>query len=149
MSNNAVLCISDNTKTVRLTAYSCKPAVLLIQLDNNLRAINSFDIDELVTSLLENGFDLDADTNAAFTPVDMCTNTLVNWAWLLDLENKTLKYWDVTAALNGLEETIREDSISPLDYLNWMSTDKVEEYKSIIVETEQKLKELDVSIVNY
>jgi len=149
MSNNSVLCVTNNLKTVRLTVYACKPAVFLIQLDNNLRATSSFNIDELVTNLLENGFDLDAETSAAFTPADMCSDTIVNWAWLLDVENKTLKYWDVTAALNGIEETIKKESISPLDYLNWMSVDKVEDYKSIIVENEQKLKELGVEIVNF
>ncbi|MFV1985171.1 MAG: hypothetical protein ACC657_16600 [Thiohalomonadales bacterium] len=149
MSNNAVFCISNNNKTVRLTVYRCKPNVFLKQLETTLCNTNNFDIDELVMAFIENGFDLDAETSASFTPADMCTSSLVNWAWLLDTESKMLSYWDVTAALNGLLETIKQDSISPLEYSNWLGSDAVEDYKSQVRESENMLDDIGVIITNF
>jgi len=149
MSNNAVICISDNNKTVRLTVYACKPVVFLMLIEKFLSAVPSSDIDELVMLFLDNGFELDAETSATFTPADMCTSTLVNWAWLLDTENKKLSYWDVTAALNGMQETIEQQSTSPLDYVNWMRSDAVDEYKSLVLEQQRKLNDIGVEIVNF
>jgi len=149
MSNNAVLCISNNNKTIRLTIYACKPAVFLMQFEKFASSINDFDIDELVTLLLENGFDLDAETSLDFSAVDMCTSTLVNWAWLFDTENKTLSYWDVTAALNGIQETIEQDPISPLDFANWTKADAAEDYKSHVIESNEKLNNLGIKIINF
>ncbi len=153
MSNNAVVCISNNNKTIRLSVYSCKPNVFLTQLDKLISAFknsgNSVDIDELVMALIETGFDLEAESSNSFTATDMTTNTLVNWAWLLDLESNTLHYWDVTAALNGMQETIEQDSISPLDYCNWLGSDAVEDYKSAVTNTKNNLTELGVTINNF
>ncbi len=153
MSNNAVFCISNSNKTVRLTVYRCKPNVFLTQLEKLLATIknsgNEFEIDEMVMTLIENGFDLDAESNSRFTAQDMNTNTLVNWAWLLDLDKNSLHYWDVTAALNGMQQTIEQDSISPLDHCNWIGTDAVTDYKSAVTAIEGKLKEVGITIVNF
>ncbi len=149
MSNNAVFCISNNTKTVRLTVYRCKPNIFLMQLEKALTTVSSLDVDDLVMYFIDNGFELDADTSASFNTADMCTNSLVNWAWLLDLDNKTLQYWDVTAALNGLQYTIGQNSISPLDYSNWLGSDVVDKYKSDIVSCENKLNNIGIKILNY
>jgi hypothetical protein len=153
MSNNAVFCISNNNKSVRLTVYRCKPNIFLNQLEKLLGSIlnngNDINIDELVEALIENGFDLDSENSENFTAADMCTSTLVNWAWLLDLENNTLKYWDVTAALNGMQDTIEQESISPMDFCNWIGSDAVADFKESVNASESKLKEIGITITNY
>lgn len=149
MSNNAVFCITNKIKTIRLTVYRCKPDVFLLQLEKILKTLDNPDIDELVIMLLDNGFDLDFETSAAYTADDMCTHTLVNWAWLLDLDNKTLSYWDVTAALNGILETIEQNSISPLDYANWLGRDVVEDFEFRINERKKNLENIGISIINF
>ncbi len=149
MSNNAVFCVSDNTKTIRLTVYRCKPNVFLAQLAQNLNALSEWNIDELVMLLLDNGFELDAETAGSFNPADMCTQLLVNWAWLLDLENKTLHYWDVTAALNGMLQTIEQSSISPMDYSHWLASDAIDDYETQVDDSKNKLQNSGVTIANF
>jgi len=153
MSNNAVFCISNNDKTIRLTVYRCKPNVFLNQLDNLITVIknnaSSIDIDELVMALIENGFDLEAQSESSFTTSDMSTNTLVNWAWLLDLETNSLHYWDVTAAVNGMQETIEQESVGPLDYCNWLGSDAVADYKLAVTNSNNNLLELGITINNF
>ncbi len=149
MSHNAVFCISNNSKTVRLTVYRCKPNVFLTQLERALTTVSSFDIDDLAMYFIDNGFELDNDTSASFTAVDMCTHSLVNWAWLLDLDNKTLQYWDVTAALNGMQDTIEQNSISPLDYSNWLGSDAVEDFEFQVNASERKINNCGIEIKNF
>jgi len=149
MSNNAVFCVSNNIKTVRLTVYRCKPHTFLIELERMLSSINCFEVDELVMILIENGFELDAEFSSSFTPASMTTGVLVNWAWSLDLESKRLSYWDITAALNGIQDTIEQDSISPLDFSNWISSDAVTDYEAQVNESNSKLNELGIEIVNF
>ncbi|MFV2060274.1 MAG: hypothetical protein ACC653_06280 [Gammaproteobacteria bacterium] len=153
MSNNAVFCVSNNIKTIRLTVYRCKPNVFLTQLEKLLDSIgknnNGFDIDAVVMALIENGFDLEAESAGSFTAPVMSTTTVVNWAWLLDLENNVLRYWDVTAALNGMQETIEQQSISPLDYCEWLGSDAVDDYKTAVTNSNNKLSDLGITIVNF
>jgi len=149
MSNNAVFCISNNIKTVRVTVYRCKPNTFLLQLEHFLKGLAELDIDELVMVLLDNGFELDAESSGSFTAADMSTSRLVNWAWSLDLNTKELSYWDVTAALNGLQETIEQDSISPLDFSNWLASEAVEDYESQINDSKNKLNDIGINIAHF
>lgn len=74
----------------------------------------------------------------------MITPLLINWAWLLDLKNKELKYWDVTAAVSGIEETISEPPLDPSDCLLWMPSSEKAEMEPALDEGIKSLKEIGV-----
>ncbi|VAX00687.1 hypothetical protein MNBD_GAMMA22-2837 [hydrothermal vent metagenome] len=149
MSNNAVFCISDNTKTIRLTVYRCKPNIFLKQLTQSLNALDDLNVDNIVMYFLDNGFELDAETSSSFKPVNMCTPLLVNWAWLLDFESKILYYWDVTAALNGMQQTIEQSSISPMDYSEWIASEAVTDYQTQVKNSQSELHNVGITIAKF
>lgn len=55
MSTNAVLCLTDGTRTIRLTRYGCKPTVLLRQLVSALTAAGGVDVADVEAGVTGRG----------------------------------------------------------------------------------------------
>lgn len=149
MSTNAIFCISNTSRTVRLSAYRCKPTVFLTQLIASLSEVGISDFDEIIMHLIDHGFELESESSTEFTAKDMNTSLLVNWAWLLNLNTNTLQYWDVTAALNSMQKIIEQESISPMDYSNWIANDAQQDYQNLMIKLHLKLKNLGITISHF
>jgi hypothetical protein len=149
MSTNLVLCVTNENTTVRLTRYRCKPVIFVNLLGSLLAEIATLELADVISILESNSFDIEESNDQSFTIDSMNTPTLINWAWLLDLKNKELKYWDVTAALSGLQETLSAPSLDPLDCLLWMNASEQVEMKSALNEGLEVIQKMGVSVVNY
>lgn len=149
MSTNLVLCVSDEDYTVRLTKYRCKPVMFLNLLGSLLAELPSLVLTDVEEVLVNNGFEVEQTYDQEFSSFMMQSSLMVNWAWLLDVKNKELKYWDVTAALDGLDKMISGPSIDPLDCLQWMSISEQEEMSGAVTEGIHAVQKAGVTVVNY
>ncbi|MCK5334787.1 MAG: hypothetical protein KAQ67_01430 [Gammaproteobacteria bacterium] len=149
MSTNLVLCVSDENTTVRLTKYRCKPAIFLNLLANLLADVSLLVLEDVVAVLEKNGFEVEESFDDEFSAEKMNASLLVNWAWLLDLQNHELKYWDVTAALDGLSKVVSGPSLDPLDCLQWMGLSEQGEMTLALEESIKAIQKTGISVVNY
>lgn len=149
MSTNLVLCVSDENSTVRFTKYRCKPVMFLNLLGGLLETIPSLILTDIEELLVKNGFEVEQTYDQEFAPAMMQPSLMVSWAWLLDVKNKELKYWDVTAVLDGMEKTVSGDSLSPLDCLQWMSGSEQKEMSDAVKEGIVSIQQSGVTVVNF
>jgi len=156
MSTNAVLCITDNQSTIRLTKYRCKPASMLTLLERAISNAESLTLSAVVDSLKAIDFEIDVSQdgseaifNSGFIAAQMQDSNIASWAWMLDLEAKTLSYWDVTACLDGMEQTVAGVAESPLDYLVWVGDSDKEELCWLFNQSDASLKTLGITLVNF
>lgn len=149
MSTNAVLCVTDGKHTARLSKYRCKPTLLLNQLAHMLASTADLSIGQVVDILTNNGFEQEDEISTAFKAADMQPGMMVNWAWLLDLDDMSLKYWDVTMPTSSFEETISHPAESPLEHLQWCGERERSEISGDFFSAESALKTLGIAITNF
>ena len=104
---------------------------------------------QVIGSLSNNGFEKEAEIPTPFKAANIQSNMMVNWAWLLDLEDMSLKYWDVTMPTSSFEETISSPAESPLEHLQWCGERERREITGDFFSAEAALKTLGIAITNF
>ena len=158
MSTNAVICITDGNKTIRLTRYHSKPTVFLSLLITVLRKVDRLTLDEVKSALLSEGFETDvqhavegrpeAKFNGPFQPGMMQASLPVNWAWLLDVAQQNLSYWGVMACQQGITDTVAGSAESPLACLDRIAAHEKDEMRASFMHSFGQLESLGIRIVN-
>lgn len=149
MSANLVLCVTDEVTTIRLTKYQCKPVIFINLLGSLLAEISTLNIADVIVILKKNGFEVEEKNEVSFSVASMNTPLIINWAWLLDLKNKELKYWDVIAAESGIEETLSAPSLDPSDCLLRMTLSEKSEMETALNKGIGSVQETGISVVNH
>lgn len=149
MSTNAVLCVTDGKHTARLTKYRCKPTLLLNQLAHVLAGAPELSVGQVVGMLTNNGFDQEAEFSSPFLPACMQPGLIVNWAWSLDLDDMSLKYWDVTMPTASIADMVTGPATSPLEHLHWVGEDGRAELRDHFFAAASALNDLGIVISGF